>query len=158
MIRLISQFSFNKAVEQRIKNAAKHAVLGVGIGKDAEYPNGVKVETVAFRQEFGDGNVPPRPFVRTTVVNKKQDWAESAERKFAKVLKPNSNGSAKTALRALGEEMVEDIKRGIEDVVAPPLNPSTVKSKNRKGRKRPDKPLVDSGLLKDSIKAEVTEG
>lgn len=151
MVRAISQFTWNKTVEQRIRNAAKKAVVEVGVPKNAVYPNGMKVEDVAKIQEFGSGNVPPRPFARNAIAENKGKWGESAGRKLRKVAR-KGEGSAKTALRAVGEEVRQDVVRNIETLVDPHLKPSTVESKRKKGRSRPEKPLIDSGLLKSSIK------
>lgn len=156
MIGMVSQFSWNAEVAQRIRNAAKRAVLTVGIPKDATYPDGVKVEAVAFTHEFGDGSVPPRPFMRNTIADRKGEWSESAGRKLRKILKKNATGSARTVLRSLGNEMVDDVRDGIERIVEPALKPSTVREKRIHGAKRPSKPLVDTGLLKDSIRSEVS--
>lgn len=157
MLSASAEFTWNKKVEQAIKNAAKRVTVEVGIPEEAKYPNGKSVNEVAMTMEFGNGKTPPRPFARQAIASDKADWKESIGKKLNKVAH-GKTGSARMALKALGNEVRESIVRSIERLVNPALAPSTIATKKAKGSKRPEKPLIDTGTLKNSFKVVELEG
>lgn len=155
-MRGIPNFTWNNAISERIRRASRKATVKVGIPSGVRYPNGTPVEVVANRVEFGGGKVLPRPFVRNTLQKRKREWSEFSAKQFAGVVEGRpEDASAKTAMQALGDKVKEDIVTAIDEFTDPPLNDRTVKRKRKRGRNRPEKPLVDTGLLRDSFKVEV---
>lgn len=155
MIGFGADEKWNTALERAILAAATPAVLAVGISRDAAYPDGTKVETVAFRQEFGDGRIPPRPFMRNAMAEREGEWRDLVRDAYRDIVRPDGF-TPREALELVGEFVKSDIVESLDALTQPPLSPRTVAAKERKGRRNPDKPLVDSGLLRSSISVEVT--
>jgi len=100
----------------------------------------------AIKNEYGEGNIPPRPFMDITF-NKYQDkWMAMLEK-----LLPKNDYNLDKSFRILGEVIRADIKRTIEqgDLYIPNA-PSTVAAKG--GR---NTPLIDTGEMRDSIEYDV---
>lgn len=135
------------SIEQKI---TRGGVLRVGFLENATYPvaaakKGKKqkpalhVAQVAFWNEFGTTRAPPRPFFRTTIAKESDKWAKH----LGKGLKfYNYNGEL--ALRALGQEMRDDIEASIQRWSSPPNAPYTIR------RKGFDKPLVHTAVMSRS--------
>jgi hypothetical protein len=126
------------------------SVINVGfVGSEARAMHGKAQETVAtiaYRNEYGVG-VPERPFMRMTIKSSKAAWFEMA----AQIAKKQYKGAERveTGLRRLGLKMVQNHKGTIRNGVPPPNSPITIL------RKGSSKPLVDTGQMINSIRAEV---
>lgn|SRR5487761_2325541 len=135
-------------------NLEKSASVDVGFMGGATYPDGESVAFVATMNEFGRGvNVihptdevggsyyqMPRPFFRRAIKANKDKWAPN----IATALK-NNNYDATIALESVGQEIQEEVQESIRELVDPPLAPSTIAAKGF------DKPLIDSGLMENSV-------
>lgn len=139
-----------EALIDRYKGGAEVAV-GLPRGSDGagvRYPNGTDLLDVAYYNELGIG-VPERAFIRAGVrsnLDKINDL--SAE------LVPEINEGKidlTTAGEAIGLLAAAGVKQFIIDLETPPNAPSTVKAKGSSN------PLVDTGLLNQSITHEVRE-
>ena len=104
-----ASFTWNKAVEQALRNATKKTHLAVGIPEDEEYPKGKKVSEVAMILEFGTEKIAPRAFLRGTVDERKGKWIEDTGRRLKKVAR-GKGGSARTVMKVLGAEVKADIQ------------------------------------------------
>lgn len=135
-----------KAVDKLLKNTSNAVTLSVGFLGDASYPDGTSIAEVAIYNEFGvpTHNQPPRPFFRNAIAANKGKWAPN----LATALKQNNN-NAKKALKLLGEEIKAEIVESINELQDPPLAPSTI------ARKGFEKPLIDTGLMRDSVDYKV---
>lgn len=135
-----------KAIDSLLKKAGKPVALSVGFLGDATYPDGTGVAEVAIYNEFGRPSVgqPPRPFFRNAIAKNKSKWAPN----LATALKMTNN-DAKLSLRFLGEEIKAEIVESINEFTSPPLAESTIKAKGF------DKPLIDTGLMRDSVDYKV---
>lgn len=104
------------------------------------------VATIAYKNEYGVG-VPERPFMRITVARERRAWLAMA----AQVVQGQAKGAStvERGLRRMGLRMAADHKRTIRETVPPPNAPSTIQ------RKGSSKPLVDTGQMLNSIRAEV---
>ena len=137
------------------------------------------VAMVACTHEFGygDGNIPPRPFMRPAAQNNSEKWAE----KFTQDIK---TGDLKQALDNLGFMVEGDIRKSISEVWEPPLKRETIYARLRKhgwfnrekfsARQRKNhhkkldkmvgsqegiaKPLIDTGYMIASVTHEVEHG
>lgn len=107
--------------------------LHVGILNGATYQGeygtkpGQSVAEVAYWQEYGTSKIPPRPFFRNTIQEKKDDWVNvvSAEVKRGQ--------SLEQALIAAGETITADITDTIRSGVEPPLSEETLARREKLG-------------------------
>lgn len=139
------------------------AELRVGFFPQSKYPNKdqTPVAFVAAVHELGSParGIPPRPFIRPAIADNRQRWLLN----LASASRAIVAGKLETevALEMFGLAVVGDIKKSISKVSAPPLSPKTVKAKRRKladgsGATNLDKPLIETGLLLNSVNHEVT--
>lgn len=138
----------------------KTPLLRVGILEGATYSGepdtgekpGQSVATVAFWQEYGTRtNTPPRPFMRNTVAEYKQDWAR---RLGASLMYRNDFAEA---LDAVGRTMIDDFRGTIIKGVPPSSAPSTIAFKKRIGKEYANTPLILTRTMLASIVHEVVE-
>ena len=120
----------------------------VGVFDDGRsYPDGTKVIEVAIWNHFGTQNIPARPFVTASLELARPELRALYARLVAGVLAGKITDAF--AAQYLGQwavkEIVDNINRGLFQANAP----STVASKGS------DAPLIDTGQLKASIRAEV---
>ncbi|WP_140926037.1 hypothetical protein [Apilactobacillus micheneri] len=87
--------------------------------------------------------IPPRPFMRYTLDHKKDEWNILLTNLIHEML--IGRLTANKAYTKLGNKIVDDLKQTINDF-AHPQN-----SKLTQERKGFDNPLIDSGILRDSI-------
>ncbi len=118
--------------------------LRVGFLEGSTYPDGTSVPFVAAMNEFGHGNVPPRPFFRGMVQRKSPEWPAA----IAGLLKSTGMDVDKT-LQLTGMAIQGQLVQSINDLVSPPLAQSTI---DRKGF---DKPLIDTSVMVNSTGYEV---
>ena len=88
--------------------------------------------------------VPPRPFFRNMISNKRGEWPEA----IAKNLKSTGYDVKKT-MGLVGSGIAGQLRDSIIATNSPPLAASTI------ARKGFDKPLVDTGHMLDSVDYEV---
>lgn len=126
---------------------SKAATVRVGFLENATYPGGKSVAMIAAIQEFGSPSrgIPPRPFFRSMVAAKSAQWPAA----IGALLVANGYDASK-ALKLTGEAIKGQLAQSIRDTNAPPLAASTIK---RKGH---SKPLIDTGVMFQSIDYEVT--
>lgn len=123
----------------------------VGIqGKDAQIDReGLTNVALGMIHEFGtiDGNIPERSFIRATIDTHIDKYFKVTAKLSAKVVVGDM--TEKKALDILGQLVVSDIQSFIEAGIAPALKPETI------ARKGSSVPLIDTGVLKNSITSEV---
>ena len=132
-------------------------VLRVGFLEGARYPaakagkNGkagapLPVAQVAFWNEFGTTRAPARPFFRTTIAKEAAKWGDH----LGKAL-PFYRYDGEKALRAVGQEMRDDIEASIQRWSTPGNAPYTI------ARKGFDKPLISSAVMLRSPDFEIAK-
>jgi len=147
-----------------LKTAGKGGAKGVRVGvfKNARYPasrGGRYVAEVAAWMEYGTKqpvkfkkkgkpraqHVPPRPFFRPGI--------KRGEREARKVLltyiNPKRGIVTPSTAGRVGLTFQKAVQKALQDVTSPPLAASTIK------RKKSSKPLIDEGVLKQSITFKV---
>ena len=117
----------------------------VGFLAGATYPDGLSVAQVAFWNELGTTKTPARSFFRTMISNESPGWSM----KIAKLAKRGADG--KTILGMMGEDIQGALQQSIVGWSEPGNAPSTVAAKGF------DKPLIDTGHMKDSVGWEIVE-
>lgn len=143
-----------KAIEQ-----LKKKVLKVGWFDTSKYADGTPVAYVAVVQEMGDpkSGIPSRPFMRPTAKTKKEEWKKTLAAGSRKVVRGELD--TVTMLDSFGGVAAGDIATAISKVDSPPLAASTIAARKRK-RKSPGvsvKPLVDTGLMIQSVSRQVED-
>lgn len=130
--------------------------LLVGVDGEATYPDGTPVAQVAEVQEFGNNHVPPRSFLRTTILEEKQEWL--AQMRLGAKLVQEGVEEPEAILSTLGEQVVTDVKNKIKSIQSPPLAGATVAARKRKGQTSGlTKPLIETRELLNSVKYEVSD-
>lgn len=140
-------------IECELKSARKLVAL-VGIPSDAkrheDNPN-IGLAEIAFIMEKGSAvnNIPARPFMHQTRDRNEKRMIGLSK----KLLKAISNGSttAMDAIKKLGASYEGAMKRIFIEGSFAPNAPATVR------RKKSSRPLIDTGLLRQSIKHKVAK-
>lgn len=133
-----------KAAREQARRLAGH---GVEIGIHDE-----ELALSALMAEFGSpsGRVPERPFFRPAL---------PAIRRRARAIvaahAARPEGVGRDTLEAIGEAGVEVLQDSIDRVTKPPLAPSTLRARKRRGSKS-KKPLIDSGAMRKGLGHRVT--
>lgn len=133
--------------------------LEVGFFEHSAYEDGTPVAGVASIQEFGSvaNHIPPRPFFNPALEENEQKYAKIMAKNFENILEGKIDASQ--ALGQIGEFVKGDIQQSIRAVDSPPLSERTIAArakKNSKG-KASTKPLVDTGLMIQSVSYEVSD-
>lgn len=143
------EISGGDKVEKILEELAEkmHGSLDVGFLEGATYQDdGMPVAQVAFWNEYGTSRAPARPFFRTTIEEKSDEWAD----RLARAAK-HYDYDASAVLEAMGESVLEDIQSSITGWTDPRNADSTIAKKGF------NKPLVDSNHMHDSVAYRVNE-
>lgn len=138
-----------EGIQKTFKNYNKEQ-LEVGIFPDAGVnEKGIHVAGYAYINEFGEGNVPSRPWMRDTLKTKKYQWKRKIKDSFKN--KFDKNASFKEVMEPVGKLAVENFKDAIYEWSDPPNAESTIR------RKKKDDPLVDTEKMVKSIKYKINK-
>lgn len=118
----------------------------VGFLENATYPDGEPVAMIAAIQEFGApaAGIPPRPFFRNMIAEKSGEWPKA----IADLMIENDYDFSVVG-PLVGEAISGQLRQSIVDTNEPPNAPSTIRKKGHA------KPLVDSGMMLQSVSYEV---
>lgn len=97
--------------------------LAVGILEGSLYSDGTPAATVAFFNEYGTENIPPRPFMRITADTKSEAWVK------ALAIRLKAGDSVEDALHKIGGIARSHMVGVIASDVGPPNAESTIKRK-----------------------------
>lgn len=149
----------NKSIEKKLNrfiSQLSDTEIKVGWFESSKYENGTSVASVALVQEFGSpkDNIPPRPFMRTTIKKEEKNWDKLINVSSKEALNGNLTGN-KFAER-LGLIVSGHIKKSIRDVQEPPLKESTIRNRvSRRANKKLvgnlTKPLIDTGIMINTL-------
>lgn len=135
--------------------------LAVGWFDSARYDDQTPVAYIASIHEFGTAGtgIPPRPFMRPTIANHKDEWRALLTHQLKSVV--NGKLSTTDVLDRLGLLISGQIRQTISTLQTPPLQRATVQARLRQRADKAtvgalDKPLVDTGTLIGSVTHEVT--
>jgi hypothetical protein len=140
---------FVRTLENMAQRMGTGGTVRVGFLEGAAYPEdesgkSLSVATVAFWDEFGTKNSPPRPYFRRMVAKESPNWG----RKLAAVAR-HANYNVKTTLTLMGEGIKDQLVTSINEFSDPPNAPSTIAKKGF------DKPLIHTALMIRSVDYEV---
>lgn len=133
-----------KDLEKEFKSV-KGAKAGWYEGK--KYPNGLEIAKNALIQEYGTDKIPARPFMRRTINRNQEKWKKYLEENFD--LELDNNTTLEQVMKQISVIMAGDMKKSIDSNIPPPNSPETIK------RKGSSHTLIDTGTLKNSIRAQV---
>ena len=139
---------FFEEIEKLVKMQVR---VGYQQGKNFHEEEGKKVDIldVAMFNELGTSRIPSRPFMRDSV----DDNAESITKFCQAQLKGIANGSkdAETVMKAIGAMQVGLVQKTIVEGNFTPNAPRTI------AKKGSDKPLIDTGLMRQSVHYVITD-
>jgi len=140
-----------KATLDRVPEEFNGLVAQVGLPSGINYEDGTPVAQVAAIQEFGAPakKIPPRPFIRPTVAEQKEQWTKIIAKSIPKVVEDKM--TAFDVLDLVGRVAAADIQTKISSIYSPPLSPITIK------RKGSSKPLIETGLMLASVSNAVNK-
>jgi hypothetical protein len=141
------RFRFEKALADIVEEISHPGTVRIGFLEGATAPNGDSIPTRAALNEFGHGNVPPRPFFRNMIHDKSPTWPAAISLNLQL-----TNNNVEQTLRRVGEGISAQLTASILDLWSPPLAASTIK------RKGFDKPLIEHGDMINAIGYEVNGG
>lgn len=140
-------------IERELKAARKIVAL-VGIPSDAkrhdDNPN-IGLAEIAFIMEKGSAvnNIPARPFMKQTRTMNEKKVAGLSKKYLSSI--STGKMSASDAIKKLGASYEGSMKRIFIEGSFAPDAPATVR------RKKSSRPLIDTGLLRQSIKSKVAK-
>lgn len=150
-----------KGLEEAIKGL-EGKVGKAGWFASSKYESGVPVAYVASIHEFGvaSRSIPPRPFMRPTIAAKAKAWANQAKEGAKAVL--HGKIGAEVVMELIAKEAVGDVKKTIASIWSPALSPKTIQARMRKRADKKTKgnltkPLIDTGLMFDTMEAIVED-
>lgn len=145
--------SGGKGIEKALADisAKMSGSVNVGFLSGATYPVAegeppVSVAQVAFWNEFGTTKTEMRPFFRTMIAVESLGWAVL----IGKAAK-HYEYDGKTVLQFMGVKISEQLQQAIIDWRYPGNAPYTIAKKGF------DKPLIDTGHMKNSVDFEVKD-
>ena len=120
--------------------------------ESAKYPDGTPVAYVAAIQELGSpsNNIPPRPFMRPTVIREKEVWKKMLASGSRSILAGKS--TITEVLEQVGGYAAAQIAKSITLVFEPPLKKKTIQARLKRRKDKTitatlTKPLVDTGIM-----------
>ena len=132
---------FSKVSEKLKGETGKYSELGqlsvrIGLPDDRKHnPSGLMLSELGTIHEFGSGNIPERPFLRGTAINRKKELSEGLNTTAEKVQQGMDPMRAMEGLAIFGAETVKEyISSGID--------PATGEGKT---------PLIDTGAMRQGI-------
>ena len=130
---------------QRLIDELSRTKLSVGFKPGEHFEeDGQDVAEVAIRNEFGDDNVPSRPFMRQAFENHDAEISKLIQKAMKKE-------SANEIMSMIGEGLAKLMRDEIDNGDFVPNSPVTIAMKGS------DKPLIDTGTMKNSIEYWTTK-
>lgn len=120
-----------------VKGLGKHPGSNTNIAEIAAY------NEFGTENEDGSERIPERPFLRTTIVEQNETYKTIVKELLVKIL--THKMETKQAIGLLGIKAVSDVKAKITAISEPPNADST------KAGKKSSNPLIDTGLMRQSV-------
>lgn len=139
--------TFRAVLTKMAAALSQPGAVRIGFLEGSTAPNGDSIPLRAALNEFGHGNVPPRPFFRNMISAKSPEWPDG----IAHQLKI-TNYNIPLTLERTGEAIKGQLQESILDLWSPPLSPKTIKKKGF------EKPLIEHGDMINAAAWEVVMG
>jgi hypothetical protein len=122
--------------------------IEVGLWNDVSYPDGLSVATVAALNVYGTKEIPARNFFTF----RREELSQRVKEIAIDIMrKSNRNLDASGDIDKIGILAATFLKQAVTDLRTPPNSAVTI------ARKGSSNPLIDTGLLRRSIKWKITE-
>lgn len=132
----------------------KPPLLRVGVSKDATNEDGESIAEYAACNEYGTSEIPPRPFLRSTIAEQHGNWAEMVKGDVMASIR-GGRFEGRRALERVGRQAQVDIQAKIMSNMPPPNAPATAARKaSRKGGGYAGT-LVETGAMHKAIQYEI---
>lgn len=115
---------------------------------DGDEKEKVDLADIAMWNELGTSRAPSRPFLRQTADTKESEIVAFLQKAARPLL--SGSGTAQSVLQEIGPYAKGLVQEQITDGEYVPNAPSTVLRKMKDG-KEPVKPLIDTGLMRESV-------
>lgn len=125
------------------KLGVKAPKVTAGFYQGALYDDGTPIAQVAFINEFGGDNIPPRPFMRRTLKENQKKWKKIVGEKI------EDNFDIVASAKYVANIIKGDIQEMITELKTPPNAPSTI------AKKKSSNPLIDTGTMRTAIQYKV---
>ena len=126
---------------------ARNATVEIGIHED-KFNDGLSVAEYGAYNEFGTKDIPERSFMRSTFDEKQSQINADMAKRYDQV-KTGKIGVHR-ALSLVGERHAQDIQDKIGSNIAPKNSDATI------ARKKSSKTLIDTGIMRQSIRHKVS--
>lgn len=126
----------------------KHLQVRVGFQAGAAEEDGVDMTDIALWNEVGTATSPTRPFMRNSVDENPDKISAVCKDQMQKLCK---GGTAQGVLQTIGTFQKGLVQEKIVNGSFVPNAPSTIR------RKKSDKPLIDSGTMRQSVNFVIKE-
>lgn len=126
----------------------KHLQVRIGFQAGAAEEDGVDMTDIALWNEVGTVSSPARPFMRNSVDENKDQISAMCKEQMRRLCK---GGTAQSALQSIGAYQKGLVQEKIVNGSFVPNAPSTIR------RKKSDKPLIDSGTMRQSVNFVIKE-
>ncbi len=151
------------ALVSKLDAAQKSRKVGkVGWVNKSKYTDGTLIAMVAAVQEYGNPakNIPARSMLGATVEKQKDKWAEIVTQ-IGKTTLQNDD-PLDVVLESLVDRAAGDVRKTISDLTEPPLKKATIAARLRRRKDRKtigklDKPLIDTGVLLNTVTGVVQD-
>ena len=133
-------------LDKALRDYMTNKFVTVGVHEDDNArPDDTSINnaTLGAIQHFGNDNIPPRPWLDVGVASGKAEYLE--------IIAENPN-DPELALQQVGVTAVGYVQQYMTDLSEPPNAASTIKAKGSAN------PLIDTGLLRQSVTFTVTTG
>jgi len=137
-----------KKLKQMAKSNKNSVVVKVGFFEGRKYSDGTSVVEVAVKNEYGEANIPARPFMQQTFENNQAKWLKFITQAMAK---QSGNYDINTIANQLGLLMQGDLRDTIVNGDFVPNAPYTIAKKGK------DTPLRDTLLMLQSVDYQVVK-
>lgn len=118
-------------------------LVKVGFQEGQKYPDGTRVVDVAAWNELGTVNMPSRPFMRDSVDDNEEKIAKFMQTQVVDIIK--NRKTAEQAFKEIGVFQKGLVQETIVDGNFKPNSPATIRKKGS------SHPLIDTGLMRDSV-------
>jgi len=125
---------------QSALNYLDRYTLKVGWVQNKQYPDSTMTTAeVASISEFGSTkrNIPPRPIIRPTIIKERNKWRKITYQESKNVISGIS--TVKNLYQILGNFASGDIRKMITTIESPPLEPATIRARERTYTRKSDK-------------------
>ena len=120
----------------------------------------IPMAQIAVINEWGEGRIPPRPFLRPTLSNNRGLWREQIKKGALGIIRGVYSGEQ--VMEGIGLSVSGHIREQIASIHTPPLAPFTIQQRlsfmaNQSLIGKLDKPLIFTGIFYGGVSYQVQD-